>query len=306
MIKMNLLKLFYSLIPVAFFVACSSMTGDDYDPLESSYPSDFKVSEYAELNPDIVLDQVAMRIASHNDSVKLAGLKRDSALEASLDSAFMEKIYMSFRPSTFRDRTKYPPSGVVKWPGFEAFLQDSLLADTIMFVADSNTFMKFFQISGYSGEWDSFQEMLADELPANLNVPNGVKIKPQIDAVLRFKALGVRPADNVKLVEKAETNVDLDIVRMQYAYYGQMEGRAYRYCNDGDDKEELQEPKPGEVQAADCNKIDLPVMTQARVFVGPPQKLGSPAVTYCYFTVDFRPNTFCKDNASGDVYLIKK
>jgi hypothetical protein len=304
--KMKLLTFFSSIIPVTFLVACSSMTGDDYDSFDSSYPSDFKESEYAEVNPDIILDQIAMKVVSYNDSVKLAGLKRDSVLEATLDSAFMEKIYTSFRPSTFRDRNKYPPTGVPKWPGFEGFLQDSLLADTVMFLADTNTFMKFMQISGYSGEWDSFNEMLADELPANLNVPNGIKIKPQIDAVLRFKALDVSPADNMKLFDKFKASIDLDLVRMQYAYYGQMEGRAYRYCNDNDSKDEVQESKPSEVQAKDCGQIEMPIMTQATVFVGPPQKLGTPAVNYCYFTVDFRPNTFCKDKASGDVYLIKK
>jgi hypothetical protein len=302
--KMKLLTFFSSIIPVTFFVACSSMTGDDYDSLDSSYPSDFKESEYAEVNPDIVLDQVSVKVVSYNDSVKLAGLKRDSVLEAALDSAFIEKIYTSFRPSTFRDRNKYPPFGVPKWPGFEEFLKDSLLADTVMFLADTNTFMKFMQMAGYPGEWNSFEDVLVDELPANMNVPNGVKIKPQIDAVLRFKALGVSPEDNVKLFDNFKAKVDLDAVRMQYVYYGQIEGRPYRYCKDDDSKDELQEPKPSEVQGK-CAQVEVPTMTQATVFPSP-QDLGTPVVSYCYFIVDFRPNTFCKDKASGDIYLIKK
>lgn len=107
------IKLFSGLIASSLLIACSSMDVDD--TTAENWPSDFQLSEYSAINPDIAVVQLRDTVAAIN--------------LASGDTAKVESDIIAFFDSEVSVKTLFTDYALLNealWPGFEA-LRDSVL-----------------------------------------------------------------------------------------------------------------------------------------------------------------------------------
>ncbi|HHX15671.1 MAG TPA: hypothetical protein GX724_05870 [Fibrobacter sp.] len=149
--------------------------------------------------------------------------------------------------------------------------------DLKAFFADAAVLQELYELLGYDSykKWTTLEEM------AKINVPRtyvgGVYSESKVNLftlVLEpFNSLDKTPEEDLSFVKNFE--VDSTLIELQYSFYGEIEGRPYRYCK------------------ADENEIVRDEADPEQAFVN---AKGAP---------DFRPNRYCKDTVSGTVYLIK-
>jgi hypothetical protein len=169
------------------FSACSSM--DTNSAKDGNWPTDFVVSEYSELNPDIANAQRKTSVASANTekSCKINTLFSDTSETAKFlaDSIALKSIF-----------TDYASFSATYWPGYELFTTNTLYADFIQVLFTS------FHVCGNTA---------SEDVAYLVSMP-----------------------------------VDSSLISMEYLLIGATEGRAYRYCLEGEAKV-LQNPSQGVV-----------------------------------------------------------
>lgn len=207
---------FITIVVALLFWGCSSM--EPTNPSEESYPADFDVSVYAQLNTDIGYAQMRPVIVSLNkprlDSI---GNTKDS-LGKAIARANFDADNKLFNADTLH--LKYI---ITTFTGFPAGKWNDTISIPMKNVAS------FYNIQGYNSAqerafYDSFQ-------------------------------------------------VDTTLIAYQYYYYGQAEGRPYKYCEAG--------------------------------AYGAPRDSVAPTSISAKGAVDYRPMTFCKNMADNIVYLNK-
>lgn len=153
-------------------------------------------------------------------------------------------------------------------------------ADATTFLADAATMETLYTFLKYNEQspWTTFEEMSTRNTPRYEFAPDSfsdgvVNLFQQI--LLPFNSLGKTPAEDLAIVQSYYDEIDSILIEKQYTLYGEIEGRPYRFC-EADETVVLRDKNDPE---------------QATL-----NTLGTP---------DFRPNKYCKDAASGAVYLIK-
>jgi hypothetical protein len=169
------------------FSACSSMDADSSK--DGNWPTDFVISEYSEINPDIANAQRKTSVASANTakSCKISSLFSDTSETAKFlaDSVALKSIF-----------TDYASFSATYWPGYELFATNLLYADFIKVL------------------------------------------------FMNFHICGNSAGDDVAYL--SSVSIDSTLISMEYLLIGATEGRAYRYCLEGEAKV-LQDPSQGVV-----------------------------------------------------------
>lgn len=155
-------------------------------------------------------------------------------------------------------------------------------ADATAFLADAATMETLYNFLKYNEQnpWTTFEEMSSKAIPRYEYAPDSFSVKSMVNLfqqiLLPFNSLGKTPAEDWTIIQSYYAQIDSVLIEKQYYLYGEIEGRPYRFC-----------------------KADETVMT-LRDKNDPEQ-----ATLNTLGTPDFRPNKYCKDAASGAVYLIK-
>ena len=155
-------------------------------------------------------------------------------------------------------------------------------ADATAFLADAATMETLYNFLKYNEQnpWTTFEEMSSKAIPRYEYAPDSFSVKSMVNLfqqiLLPFNSLGKTPAEDWTIIQSYYAQIDSVLIEKQYYLYGEIEGRPYRFC-----------------------KADETVMT-LRDKNDPAQ-----ATLNVLGTPDFRPNKYCKDAASGAVYLIK-
>jgi hypothetical protein len=218
---MKKIKYLVWLIPVSIMMACSSMAVDN--AIETALPSDFNVTDYALINPDVVSFQVETKIKESNQKLK------DKGAYSAADS----------------------------------------IADLSAFLTDTSVIKELFDLLGYKTNdeaWDLFISQ-AD------SIKDTIKVDIYKDFFTPYNSLNKKPNDDLNIVKEELKNVDYSLVSLHYSMFGELNGRAYRYCTKDDKKTVKQN-----LNQAKVNAKDIP---------------------------DFRPNRYCQDKNSKINYLIK-
>lgn len=154
-------------------------------------------------------------------------------------------------------------------------------ADATAFLADAATMEKLYDFLKYNEQnpWTTFEEMSSIAIPRYEYAPDSFSVKSMVNLfqqiLLPFNSLGKTPAEDWTIIQSYYAQIDSVLIEKQYYLYGEIEGRPYRFCK-ADETVTLRDKNDPE---------------QATL-----NTLGTP---------DFRPNKYCKDAASGAVYLIK-
>lgn len=154
-------------------------------------------------------------------------------------------------------------------------------ADATAFLADAATMEALYNFLKYNEQnpWTTFEEMSSKAIPRYEYAPDSFSVKSMVNLfqqiLLPFNSLGKTPAEDWTIIQSYYAQIDSVLIEKQYYLYGEIEGRPYRFCK-ADETVTLRDKNDPE---------------QATL-----NTLGTP---------DFRPNKYCKDAASGAVYLIK-
>lgn len=217
------------LSPVALIVACSSMAPED--SREGLLPKDYVLSEYLEINPDLISFQIQSQIKSNNAELR----------------------------ST------------------EAISKEDSIADVTAFLADAAVMEELYNLLGYDSykKWTTLEEMAVILVPRTYTdgVYSAGKVNLFTLVLAPFNSLNKTPEEDLAFIKNFK--IDSTLIELHYSFYGEIEGRPYRFCK-ADENEVVQDK-------TDPNQALL-------------NASGAP---------DFRPNKYCKDAVSGTVYLIK-
>lgn len=175
------------IVAVFSFSACSSMDADSAK--DGNWPTDFVISEYSEISPDIANAQRKTSVASANTerSCKINTLFSDASETAKFlaDSSALKSLFVD-----------YAFFSATYWPGYELFTTNALYADFIKVL------------------------------------------------FMNFHVCGNTASEDVAYL--ASVPIDSSLISMEYLLVGATEGRAYRYCLEGEAKI-LQNPSQGVV-----------------------------------------------------------
>lgn len=228
-------------------VGCSDMGVDAKEAF--AMPSDYSLDVYLKVNPDVKYQQIKKDIADnkqHNplrsDSVNKAVILKDGSVLISWDVM---------------------PEGAT----FASDIRKAALlnqnADNKAFLADSNLVKDVFL--KYMGLADSLWEGVE-----NLT-------KAQKNAVLAFN-IQQKGAPDTKADRKFLENFKFDetLLAEHYKLLGMLEGRAYRFCGEGDSK------------STPITSLEVPVIEDASAIMR-----------------DYRGYFFCLDSATAVKYVVK-
>lgn len=205
----------------------------------------------------------------------------DNTMEGILPDDFVLSEYAEINPDIafFQVESKIKTSNSELTTSNTITKEDSI-ADATAFLADSVVLKEIYQFLKYDVQtaWTSYAEMIAMEIPKYVYLDSfskTSKVNFIQQVLLPFNSLGSVPSEDLTIIQSNYTQIDSSLIELHYSFYGEIEGRPYRYCKAGE-----------AVVLKDRND--------------PAQ-----ATLNAKNAADFRPNKYCKEAASGAVYLIK-
>lgn len=258
-------KFFFALTASVLF-GCSSMDIDYDESIESSYPSDFKISEYMELHPQIVSLQIKDYVEKFNSEQELSPEEIEADKQAFLaDPAVLKMVFTCPRYAGFTEadwdasmagteekvlenckvnlRYPYMNLDAVDGEGNKSVIR--VFEPEVTYDTDGKTVVS---LKGYAEEEKKTEVSysisatltlakkqatpVSDTLQCDTNTvhKDGKLGADDIVRVSAFNALGV--ADDTTWL--ANVPLDTTVIGYQYLMFGRDHGWPYRRCKDSE------------------------------------------------------------------------
>lgn len=206
-------------------VACSADSISNSDA--ENWPSDFSVSEYARVNPDLGTYQALSAVADSN--AVLRNLITEQLTQAAIEADSSDKTYeqklASAKTKAEQQVKKTYVTGII--------LNDD--AEWTAYFDDSTAVKEIFL--NYAGLSESYWPGSAAFLNGMYNPDSSINIFGQTAMQYRlalnpYHIYGNKASADLAFLKSVP--VDSNLIKYQYIRAGRYEGRAYRFCRAGD------------------------------------------------------------------------
>lgn len=202
-----------ALTTIVSLFACSDNGLDSEEALAENWPADFNTAEYAQVNPDIVNYQRINAVEEKNEQYLVALRKRyaDSLMTTGADSATAAGKASALTVS-FAD------------PAEQAIFFDDSVAVKKIF-----TDYAFMEEKYWPGMSALKEGVVSGEGGVNLS---GVAAMEYRAVFEKFHCLGNKASQDLTFLQSVK--IDSTLIHQQYVLAGIYEGRAYRFCHEGE------------------------------------------------------------------------
>jgi len=239
------LKLGFCAMAAITLAACSDSDISSAEAFSENFPADFSLSEYAQVNPDLGNYQLIQAVSKVNteyvdkvkqdslaawkaampaatlDSIKTAVAAASPELSPeALDSVVQEKVDKSFDGKLKKVTVSFSDEDQ------QAIFYDDSLAVKTLFVDYANI------SAAYWPGMNALKNGLTDE-EGNLII-DGQRALEYRESLAKFHCFGKTASQDVAFLESQKSQIDSTLIEKHYLMSGRYEGRAYRFCHEGE------------------------------------------------------------------------